>query len=104
MRSGSLRHRIIIQKPGSGVDDWGQHLDSWVDQASVWAHIRHLSGSESIKADVPTSIVKASIRLRWRTDVDAGMRVMHGATVYEIEAILPGAAREYVDLVARVVT
>ncbi len=103
MRAGTLRHHIVIQKPGSGVDDWGQPLDSWVDQASVWAHIRHLSGTESIKADVPTSIVKASIRIRWRTDVDAGMRVTHGATVYEIEAVLPGATREYVDLVARVV-
>lgn len=104
VRAGQLRHYITIQKPGSGVDSWGQPLDAWVDHASVWAYIRHLSGSESIKADVPTSIVKASIRIRWRTDVDAGMRVAHGATVYEIEAILPGATREYVDLVAKVVT
>ena len=104
MRSGSFRHRIVIQQRGSGVDSWGQPLDTWVDLASVWAHIRHLSGTESIKADVPTSVVQASIRIRWRTDVDAGMRVMHGTTVYEIEAVLPGATREYVDLVSRVVT
>lgn len=104
VRAGQLRHYITIQKPGSGVDSWGQPVDSWVDQVSVWAHIRHLSGTESIKANSPTSIVQASIRIRWRTDVDAGMRVTHGATVYEIEAVLPGATREYVDLVSRVVT
>jgi len=104
MRSGSLRHRIVIQQRGSGVDSWGQPINTWTDVISVWAYVRHLSGSESIKADTPTSEVRASIRIRWRTDIAAAMRVLHGATVYEIEAVLPGATREHVDMVCRVVT
>lgn len=86
------------------MDSWGQPIDTWTDVASVWADVRPLSGLESIKADAPTSEVRASIRIRWRTDITAAMRVLHDATLYEIEAVLPGSTREHVDLVCRVVT
>ncbi|MOA62674.1 Phage head-tail joining protein [compost metagenome] len=55
----------------------------------------------TIKADAEVSIVRASIRIRRRTDVDAGMRVLLGAVVYDIEAVLPGPTREYADLVCK---
>ncbi len=75
--------------------------EAWADYASLWSNIRFLSGTESIKAGADTSIVKASIRIRWRQDVTAGMRIVAGAAVYDIEAVLPGQRREYVDLQAK---
>lgn len=70
----------------------------------VWASIRHLSGVESIKADATVSTVKASIRIRWRPGLNAGMRVVHGLRVYNVTAVMPDVGgREYVDLVAEVV-
>jgi len=102
MQAGQLRDRVVIQQKTSGTDAWGAPLpEAWADYASLWSNIRHLSGTESIKAGADTSIVKASIRIRWRTDITAGMRVLHGAAVYDIEAVLPGARREYVDLQAK---
>ena len=44
--------------------------------------------------------MKTSIRIRWRTDIEAGMRVVHGMAVYVIGAVLPDhAGRVFVDLV-----
>lgn len=100
--SGDLRDRVTVQAKTSGTDAWGAPLpEAWADYASLWADIRFLSGTESIKAGADTSIVKASIRIRWREDITAGMRVLHGAAVYDVEAVLPGARREYVDLQAK---
>lgn len=103
MRVGSLNSRIKIQKRGGVTNSWGEpDPDSWTDVVTVWANIRNQSGSESIKSDKPTSEVRASIRIRWRTGIDAGMRVLHGSTVYSIEAVLPDAVgRVHLDLVCR---
>ena len=99
-----MNRRCQLQSPSQSVDELGQPIPGWTDVATVWASIRHLSGVESIKADAAVSTVKASIRIRWRTGLNAGMRVVHGAQVYSIEAVLPDAGgREFVDLVAEVV-
>ena len=105
MQIGKLNTRIIIQHRTPGVDAIGQPIPgNWATLATVWANVRHVSGAQAIKADAPVSTVKASIRIRWRTDLDASMRVLVGATVYEITAVLPEMAkREYVDCVAQVV-
>lgn len=102
MRAGTLDTRITIQRKTGGTDAWGAPLpEAWEDYATIWANVRHLSGTESIKAGADVSVVSASIRIRWRQDVTAGMRVVAGAAVYDIEAVLPGPRREYVDLAVK---
>lgn len=104
MQAGKLNHRVSLQQRVAGVDEIGQPVGGWVEVAQVWANIALGSGLESVKADRETSVVRASIRIRWRTDVTAAMRVVHGATVYEVMAVKPDMARrEYVDLVCEVV-
>lgn len=104
MRAGTLRNKVVIQAQSSGQDDWGQPIDTWAPVATVWADIRHQSGLETIKADSPASVVKASVRIRYRTGLNAGMRVVHGATTYNILAIMPDEAKkQYLDLACEVV-
>ena len=104
MQAGRLNRRCLLQSPSQSVDAIGQPIPGWTDVALVWASIRHLSGVEAIKADAVTSTVKASIRIRYRTGLNAGMRVVHGAQVYSIEAVMPDVGgREFVDLVTEVV-
>ncbi|WCM88843.1 phage head closure protein [Acidovorax sp. NCPPB 3576] len=106
LAAGSLNRRITIQKPGQLHDEWGSPIpgsENWVEVAKPWASIKNLSGLGAIKADAQASVVKTSIRIRYRTDITAGMRALHGATVYDINAVLPDEARrEHVDLVCEV--
>jgi SPP1 family predicted phage head-tail adaptor len=105
MRAGSLNRLVTIKRPVTGQDAAGQPLLDKVEVATVWANVRYMTGSESIRSDKDTSIVKASIRIRRRTDLNAGMEVHLGSTVYEIKAILPDEeSRERVDLVCEVVS
>lgn len=102
MQAGQLDTPITIQRKTGGTDAWGAPLpEAWEDYATIWANVRHLSGTESIKAGADVSVVRASIRIHWRQDITAGMRVVAGAAVYDIEAPLPGPRREYVDLQAK---
>lgn len=105
MSAGSLNRRITLQRRAVGQDATGQPIETWQDVATVWASIRHLSGVDSIKADRDVSVARASIRLRYRLDIDAGMRVKHGGVIYGIKAVLPDEVkREYVDLACEVVS
>lgn len=104
MQAGSLKDRITIQRHTQEQDEWGTPVPgagAWVELAKVWADVKHPSGLGAIKADADVSIVRASIRIRRRADVDAGMRVLFGVAVYNIEAVLPGRTREYLDLACK---
>ena len=102
MQAGPLSSRIAIQRKTAAADAWGTpEPQGWEDVAKVWSNVRHQSGSESIRAGADVSIVRASIRIRWRTGIDAGMRVRYGGQVGDIEAGRPGADRTYVDLVCK---
>lgn len=102
MNAGDLRHRVTIQSQSNVQADNGEMLNTWSDVALVWASIKHVSGLSAIKSGMDVSSVKASIRIRYRAGINAGMRVLHGATVYSIEAVLPSDRREFLDLVASV--
>ena len=102
MQAGRLNRRCVLQAPGTAQDELGQPIPGWTDVASVWADIRMKSGLESIKAGAPVSVVQASIRIRYRAGINAGMRVVHNLQVYEILAVQPDVGgREYVDLVCQ---
>lgn len=99
--AGTLNTRVTIERKTGGINDWGEPLpEGWETHATVWANVKHLSGGEAIKADAVTSTVRASIRIRYRTGLDAGMRVVVDGSVYGIQAVLPDLVRrEHVDLV-----
>lgn len=102
---GRLNRRVSLMVQTSAADAIGQPMDTWTEHAKAWADIKTKTGMESLRADRPTSEVEASIRLRYRTDLTAGMRVHHGATVYHVDAVLPDeAGREWVDLACKVVS
>ena len=105
MDPGNFTWRCTLQQPATGQDGTGQPLTGWVDVARFWADIRQTGGLEAIKAGAVTSKVQTSIRLRYRTGITSGMRVVCGGVVYNILAVLPDlAGKVHVDLVAEVIS
>lgn len=102
LAAGALRHRITLQRNAAVQDQaTGELVDLWADVATVWAQIVPLSGREFIAAQATQAGVTARIVIRAR-DVDASMRVAHGADLYNIHAVLPDpiSGREYITLMA----
>lgn len=104
MKAGQLSSLVKIQALTVGHDEIGQPETTWTDFAKVWANILHKTGAESIKGGQDASVVQASIRIRRRPGVNAGMRVLHGTREYAIKAVLPDdVTRDHIDLVALLV-
>ena len=102
MHAGRLSTRISIEADVDALDAYGATIRTWQTLAQVWADVRHTSGKEAITGDAITSLARASMRIRWRTGLTAGMRVLVLDTgrYYDVRSVLPDLnKREYIDLV-----
>lgn len=107
MNAGQLDSTITILEKGPATGSWGAGgAATWVPKfEGVPADVRHVSGSEAIRADAVVSTVRASIRIRYLEGVTAAMRVQEGSTVYAIKSVLMDVKRrEYTDLVCELTT
>lgn len=99
MRSGLLRHLVVLQVLGSTQDALGQPVIAWTDFATVWGDVRFLNGLETVKADMPIGVVRASIRMRYLAGVVPNMRATYDGKVFDIKAVLPDpTGRHFIDL------
>ncbi|HIC7213958.1 MULTISPECIES: phage head closure protein [Burkholderia cepacia complex] len=104
MRSGDFNRRITIQVKQAGQDDLGQPVTSWVDFAKdVPTNLLASTGKEYVNSGEEISKAQVSMRIRWRTDVTAAMRVLYDGGIFNIEAVLPDyAGRRFIDLACSV--
>lgn len=98
--AGKLRHRVSIEQQTTNVDSDGISSTEWALVADVWAAIEPLSGNAFVSAQAAQSKVTGRITIRYRAGVVASMRVVHGSTNYNIEAVLPDkeSGLEYLTL------
>jgi len=101
IRAGTLNRRVSLQRCSSGKDALGQPTATgWVEYANVWAAVLQLNGKEHLGAGEITGLGNASIRIRFRQDVQTGDRVVCQGQVFHVSYPLVNvASREYVDLV-----
>ncbi len=91
MNIGRLDQRITIQAPAAGQDAFGEPSNSWTVVATVWAGLLDLTGREFMAAAAVQNVVQTKITIRYPGNAITlvpGMRVVHGADIYNIEAVL----------------
>lgn len=91
MLSQRLRHRITIQQKTETTAASGEPIGFvWADIATdVPAEIVPLSGREFLAANAEQAETVSRATIRYRADITADMRVIHGALAHNITAILP---------------
>ena len=95
-----MNDRVQILQRVPGRDAAGQPIESWPLLRTTWANVKFQSGAGAIRANADLSIVKCSIRIRVRRDVDASMRARHLGVDYDIKALLPDSDdRDFMFLV-----
>lgn len=85
---GSLRHRLIVQQPDRTADAGGGATIVWTDVATVWGAVEPLSGREKIVAERPQATVTHKVKLRYRADIDARMRILFGLRSFNIRSLI----------------
>lgn len=103
--TGRLHHCVQLQRPAAGLTGLGHRPAGFELVQAVWADVRHTSGLEAVRSQAEVSAVRASIRIRRRTDVLATWRVVHGAATYEVLAVLQDdTSGKWTDLACELTT
>ena len=88
MQAGKLDQRITVQQLATGQDAYGEPLSTWTDVCTVWAAMEDLTGRQYLAAQAAQNAVQTRITIRYRAGIVPAMRVLHGAEVFDIEAVL----------------
>jgi SPP1 family predicted phage head-tail adaptor len=103
----ALDRQVWFDRPAGTLDDAGAATDDFVPHAEVWAEIRDLqpSRSESLRQGLVQGQQQSRVRIRWRDDIDASMRIRDGARTLQI---VGGPAelgrRQYLELLCEAYT
>jgi len=96
-----MRHRIEIQQAVKLSDGMGGFTETWGPVCTVWASMRQESGKELVNADKVQATRRVLYGIRYRTDIAANMRILHGSRTLNIIAVLdPAGTFERLDLIA----
>jgi SPP1 family predicted phage head-tail adaptor len=91
MNIGRLDKRITIQTLVAAQDAFGAPGAAWTMVATVWAELKDLTGREFLAAAAVQNMVQTKITIRYPGNaiiITPKMRVVHGADIYNIEAVL----------------
>lgn len=88
MRSGELRHRVVLQKPTKSRSGFNEMTTTWTDMAKVWAAVEPNAGRRYFEALQANAEVQGVVRIRYRSDIDPTWRISHNNRTLEIVAIV----------------
>ena len=99
MKSGLLNKRVTFQTNTPTANSLGEYVDTYADTFTVWAEILPLSGRLLFQAQQANSEVTGTIRIRYRSDVEPTMRIVHGSRYFRILSIIdPYEKHDHLDI------
>lgn len=105
MRAGQLRHHVKIHKSTGGRSPTGgPGTITWTHTLTLWAAVEFLSVKDVIASQAAKTEITARCKMRYRTDINSGMRIEHMAQTYEIIGAPQAdndSGREYMTLMLK---
>ena len=99
MRAGDLDRRIRIQSRTLPTT-FGDELETFTDEATVWASKMDVTGRERIRGVVEVAEGTTVFRIRWRSGMTPKKRIIYDGTVYDISHVAEIGRREGLDITA----
>ena len=84
---GKMRHRIKFQSLTLASDGQGGSVETWVDFAEVWAHVKPTTGKERIYAQRVEDIQDQTIIIRYLAGINTTMRIIFEGRILQIKDI-----------------
>lgn len=84
---GALDRRVRLDYPSPTRSSDGGEVVTWLEAANVWASRTFNTGGRLYAADAKHYDAGLTYRIRARTDVAPGWRLVHGDDVFEITAV-----------------
>ena len=96
--------RIVeLQERRVTRDTFGSEVVSWAEIEKVWAHVNQTGTSEDFENDANRAVAlrNATIRIRWRSDVQETSRVVYDGFPWDIKGIAEVGRRRELELLCQ---
>ncbi len=94
MRSGELRHPIVIQTVTETQSASGELSESWGTFANVWADMQPLSSRETFQANQEIAHRTVRFYIRYLAGLTHKMRISYDSRIFDIETIINTRGRD----------
>lgn len=102
LAAGCLNRRIVIERPWSIQDDFGQMVITWAPIHAAWAAVEPLQGREYWAAAAAQAERTVRVRIRYLPGIDSTLRVKYGERVFGITAVIdPQEAHRELQLMCK---
>jgi SPP1 family predicted phage head-tail adaptor len=89
--AGKFNKRFDIERPVSGspaVNSLGEPNIIWDRLATVWGAVEPINGREFWAQQQVQSEITVKIKIRYRSDVATGMRIVYRGDIYIIKSVI----------------
>jgi SPP1 family predicted phage head-tail adaptor len=93
-----MDRRVTLQSRTVSRDATGAGIETFATLATVWAERRNMAGREQQMSGSETAMADAVYRIRWRTGIQADMRVVEGAATWDVFSVNEIGRREGLEL------
>jgi SPP1 family predicted phage head-tail adaptor len=97
-RRVDLQHRTLTRNTTNG-----EEVETWSTYAAVWAEKKDVRGREFFAAQQSNSDITTTWRIRYRGDVVATDKLVHGGLSYNVTSIAEIGRRDGLELQATAV-
>jgi SPP1 family predicted phage head-tail adaptor len=98
MDIGSMDQRVTLQRRTGSKDAVGQQAFTWTDVCTVWAQVQAVRGREFFAAAQAQQEQTVKVRIRYRTDIDATLRLVHKGVEHHITGVIPVGRNEMLEI------
>ncbi len=85
---GRLRHRVTIEMPVRVLTEGGAAQETWLPLDTVFAELVPRDGRERIRADQVDAEITHIVRMRYRNDLHADMRLAMSDRTFDVHAVI----------------
>ncbi|QUW33643.1 phage head closure protein [Bacillus cereus] len=90
MNPGKLDKRLTFQiKDNDAKSPDGDPIEGYIDSFTVWGSFTFLKGRKYFEAAAANSEIQGETEIRFRTDVNADMKIKYKNTIYDIVSVIP---------------
>jgi SPP1 family predicted phage head-tail adaptor len=100
MRAGRLDRRVTIQSRTLTRNDYGEQIETWADDDTVWGERFDLRGREFFTARQVSADVTTRFRLRYRTGLTVLHRLVCEDVTYDIHQVSEIGRRQGLEILA----
>jgi SPP1 family predicted phage head-tail adaptor len=93
---GVMRQRLSLEAATESFDESGALQTIWVGQGDLWGQITPASSGDRFVADRQEETVTHRILIRWRADVQSGVRFRLGVRTFLVRSVVDPDERQRV--------